>query len=116
MSEKSQGELMGSIHHTQIPFILVVTNQSHLLPLSRPYSANPPGDPKTHIGTGAVELFLCHDSHNPLCLSTYVLCLVLSLSRSRLIVSSFHNHDIFAYCQPHLVPLITHSLLLSIFS
>ena len=55
--EKGQGELMGSIRCTQIPFILIVTNQSHLLPLSRPYSANPPVDPTTHTGTGAVVLF-----------------------------------------------------------
>ena len=48
---------MGSIHCTRIPFILVATNQSHLLPLLRPYSTNPPVDLKTHIGTGTVELF-----------------------------------------------------------
>ena len=41
---------------TQIPFILIATNQSHLLPLLRPYSANPPVDLKTHISTGTVEL------------------------------------------------------------
>ena len=29
------------------------------------YSANPLVDPKTHFGTGTVELFLCHDSHDP---------------------------------------------------
>ena len=52
-----QGEWMGSIRYTRIPFILVMINQSHLSPLSRPYSANPPVDPKTHIGTGTVELF-----------------------------------------------------------
>ena len=32
------------------------------------YSANPLVDLKTHTGTSTVELFLCHDSHNPLCL------------------------------------------------
>ena len=48
---------MGSIHCTQIPFILVATNQSHLSPLLRPYSVDPPVDPKTHIGTSTVELF-----------------------------------------------------------
>ena len=57
MSEMGQGKLMGSIRCTQIPFILIVTNQSHLLPLSRPYSTNPPVNLKTHIGTGTVELF-----------------------------------------------------------
>ena len=48
---------MGSVHCTQIPFILIVINQSHLSPLSRPYSANPPVDPKTHISTGIIEVF-----------------------------------------------------------
>ena len=57
LSEMGQGELMGSIHYTRIPFILVTTSQSHLSPLSRPYSANPPVDLKTHIGTGTIELF-----------------------------------------------------------
>ena len=57
LSEMGQGELMGFIHCTQIPFILVTISQSHLSPLSRPYSANPPIDPQTHIGTSAIELF-----------------------------------------------------------
>ena len=57
LSEMGQGELMGSIHCTRIPFILVAINQSHLSPLSKSYSANPLVDPKTHIGTGTVELF-----------------------------------------------------------
>ena len=56
-SEVGQNELMGSIRCTQIPFILVVINQSHLLPLSKSYSANPLVDPKTHFGTGTVGLF-----------------------------------------------------------
>ena len=56
-NEIGQGELMGSIHCTWIPFILVTTSQLHLSPLPRPYSANPPVDPKTHIGTSTVELF-----------------------------------------------------------
>ena len=68
LSEMGQGELMGSIRCTRIPFILVVTNQSHLSPLSGSYSANPLPDPKTHFGTGTVVLFLCHDSHDPLCI------------------------------------------------
>ena len=67
-SEMGQGELMGSIRCTRIPFILVEPGQSHLLPLSRSYSANPLPDPKTHFGTGTVVLFLCHNSHDPLCL------------------------------------------------
>ena len=57
LSEMGQGELMGSVRCTRIPFILTMINQSHLLPLSKSYSANPPVDPKTHFGTGTVELF-----------------------------------------------------------
>ena len=72
---KGQGKLMRSIRCTQIPFILVAISQSHHLPLSVLYSADPLVDPKTHIGTDTVVLFLCHDSHNPLCLWIYVLCL-----------------------------------------
>ena len=53
-----QGELMGSIRCTRIPFILITINQSHLSPLLESYSANPLIDPKTHFGTGTVELFL----------------------------------------------------------
>ena len=37
LSEIGQGELMGIIHYTQIPFILVAISQSHLSPLSTPY-------------------------------------------------------------------------------
>ena len=51
MSEMGQGELMGSICSTRIPFILIVTSQSHLSPLSKSYSPNPLVDPKTHFGT-----------------------------------------------------------------
>ena len=65
---KGQSKLMGSIHCTQISFILITINQSHLLLLSDHYSANPLVDLKTHHGTDAIVLFLCHDSHNPLCL------------------------------------------------
>ena len=57
LSEMGQGELMGSVRCTQIPFILVTTNQSHLLPLLKSYSVNPPEDPKTHFSTSTVELF-----------------------------------------------------------
>ena len=56
MSEMGQGKLMGFIHCTWIPFILVAISQSHLSPLSRPYSANPPIDLKTHISTGTIGL------------------------------------------------------------
>ena len=55
--EMGQGELMGSIRCTQIPFILVVINQSHLSPLSKSYSSNPLVNPKTHFSTGTIELF-----------------------------------------------------------
>ena len=55
--EIGQGELMGYIRCTRIPFILVAINQSHLSPLSESYSSNPRLDPKTHFSTGIVELF-----------------------------------------------------------
>ena len=48
---------MGSIHCTQIPFILIMTSQSHLLPLSDPYSANPQIDLQPHTGTSTIVLF-----------------------------------------------------------
>ena len=64
---------MGFIRCTQIPFILAETIQSYLSPLSKPYSANPLPDPKTHFDTGTIVLFLCYDSHDPLCLGIYVL-------------------------------------------
>ena len=64
-SEMGQSELMGSIRCTRIPFILIAISQSHLLPLSRPYSANPPGALKTYIGTGTVELFFVMILMNP---------------------------------------------------
>ena len=57
LSEMGQGELMGTIRCPRIPFILVAVNQSHLLPLSKSYSANPLLDLKTHFGPGTVELF-----------------------------------------------------------
>ena len=101
LSEMGQDELMGSIRCTRIPFILVAISQSHLSPLSRILLSQPTPDPKTHFGTGTVECFFCHDSHDPLCLSIYVLCLDFSLSRSRRIAPSFHDHDDSAYCQPH---------------
>ena len=65
LSEMGQGELMGSIHCTRIPFILVAINQLHPLPLSKPYSSNPLVDPKTHFGTGTIELFFVMILTNP---------------------------------------------------
>ena len=52
--EMGQGELMGSICCTWIPFILIAINQSHLSPLLKSYSSNPLLDPKTHFGTSTV--------------------------------------------------------------
>ena len=72
---KGQGKLMGSICCTWIPFILVAISQSHLSPLLDLYSANPLVDLKTHTSTDTVVLFLCHDSHDLLCLWIHVLCL-----------------------------------------
>ena len=72
---KGQSELMGPICCTRIPFILTMINQSHLSPLLDPYSVGPLVDPKTHNRTDAIVLFLCHDSHKPLCLWIHVLCL-----------------------------------------
>ena len=57
LSEMGQGKLMGSICCTQIPFILVTINQSHLSPLLKSYSVNPLIDPKTHFNTSIIELF-----------------------------------------------------------
>ena len=75
LSEMGQGELMGSIRCTRIPFILVTTSQSHLSPLSESYSSNPLVDPKTHFGTSTIELFFVMILTTPLCLPTYVLYL-----------------------------------------
>ena len=75
--EMGQGELMGFIRCTQIPFILVATNQSHLSPLSKTLLSQPTSrsiDPHRYWYCWIV---LCHDSHNPLCLHIYVLCLAL---------------------------------------
>ena len=57
LSEMGQGELMGSIHCTRIPLILITINQSHLSPLLKSCSANPLVDLKTHFGAGIIELF-----------------------------------------------------------
>ena len=57
LSEMGQGELMGSVRCTRIPFILVTINQSHLSPLSRSYSSNPLEELKTHFSTSTDELF-----------------------------------------------------------
>ena len=91
LSKVGQGKLMGSICCTQIPFILIAINQLHLSPLSRPYSANPPADLETHIGTGTIELFFVITLTIPLCLP--------SLYQSHLITPSFRNYDDSAYCQ-----------------
>ena len=116
-SEKGQSELMGSICCTQIPLILVMTGQSHHSPLSGPYSANPQVDPKTHTSTNAVVLFFVMIHTNPPMLMN--LC-----SMFRPFLSHHHvlSHLLFVIMMilltvsPTLVPLLTHSLLLSIFS
>ena len=71
LTEMGQGELMGSIHCTRIPFILVVISQSHLSPLSKSYSVNPLLDLKTHFDTGTIELFFVtiltnHHAYQPM--------------------------------------------------
>ena len=116
LSEMGQGKLMGSIRCTQIPFILVTINQSHLLPLSKPYSANPLLDLKTHFGTGTIELFFV------MILTTPMLTNLCSMNSSFLCHDHVLSHLHFAVMMflltvsPTLVPLLTHSLLLSIFS
>ena len=100
-SEMGQGELMGSIHCTRIPFILVAINQSHLLPLLRSYSTNPLVDPKTHFGTSTDELFFVMILTTPPMLTHLGSMLSFSLSQSCLIAPSFCDHDVSAYCQPH---------------
>ena len=77
---KGQSKLMGSIRSIWIPFILIVISQSHHSPLSVFYSTDLQVDPQTHTSTDTVVLFLFYDSHDPLCLCIYVLCLDLSLS------------------------------------
>ena len=108
---------MGSIHYTRIPFILVITNQSHLSPLSKSYSFNPLIDPKTHFGTGTAELFFVMNFHDLPCLPTYVLCLAIFLCHDH-VLSRLHLAimTILLTVSTTLVPLLTHSLLLSIFS
>ena len=98
-----QGELMGSIHCIRIPFILITINQSHLSPLSKSYSANPHLDPKTHFGTGTVELFFVIILTTPYAYQPMFYVQPFSLSRSHLIAPSLHDNDDFAYCQPHSV-------------
>ena len=115
-SEKGQGELMGSICCTQIPFIFVMTSQSHHLPLSLLYSADPLVDLKTHPGTGTDELFLVINLTTPMLINP------CSMFRPFLCHNHILSHLLFIIMtilltvSPTLVPLLTHSLLLSIFS
>ena len=99
LRRKSQNKLMGSICCTQIPFILITISQSHHSPLSVLYSANPLVDLKTHTGTGTIVLFLCHDSHNPLCLWIHVLCL-----DSLIVIITFYCTFLLWSWQFHLLP------------
>ena len=94
MTEMGQGKLMGPIHSTQILFILATTTQSHLLPLSSPYSANPQEDPKTHNSTNAVVSFpLSWFSQSPMLMN---LCSMVRslLSLSHHITPSFCDYDV----------------------
>ena len=92
---------MGSVHCTQIPFILIMTNQSHHSSLLTPYSADSQEYLKTHIGTGIVELFFVMILTTPYAYESMFYVQTLSWSQSHLITPSFCNHDISAYCQPH---------------
>ena len=103
LSERGQGELMGSIRCTRIPFILIVISQSHLSPLSEPYSSNPLLDLKTHFSTGTIQLFFVMILTTPYAYESMFYVYPFSLSQSRLIASSFRDHDVSAYCQPHSV-------------
>ena len=111
-----QGELMGSICCTWIPFILVAINQSHLSPLSKSYSSNPLLDPKTHFGAGTIELFFV------MILTTPMLTNLCSMNSSFLCHDHVLLHLRFAIMtilltvSPTLTLLLTRSLLLSIFS
>ena len=101
LSEMGQGELMGSICWTRIPFFIITTGQSHCLLLSLLYSANPPVDLKTHTSTGTVELFFVM-----ILMTSYAYKLMFhvqsfSLLWSCLITPSFCDYDDSAYCQPH---------------
>ena len=116
LSKMGQGKLMGSIHCTRIPFILVAISQSHLSPLLKSYSSNPLLDPKTHFGAGTIELFFV------MILTTPMLTNLCSMNSSFLCHDHVLLHLRFAIMtilltvSPTLVLLLTHSLLLSIFS
>ena len=66
--------------------------------------------------TGTIELFLYHDSHNPLCLPTYVLYLALFCHNHILSHLYFAIMMILLTVSPTLIPRLTHSLLIFIFS
>ena len=111
LDEKGQGKLMGSLHYPRFPFILIKISQLDLSPLLDLYSADPLIDLKPHTGTGAVVFFSLSWFSQPtmlmwLCSMFKILCHVLHH-----ITSFFCDHDVSAYCQPHSIPLFTHSLL-----
>ena len=116
LSKMGQGKLMGSIHCTRIPFILVAISQSHLSPLLKSYSSNPLLDPKTHFGAGTIELFFV------MILTTPMLTNLCSMNSSFLCHDHVLLHLRFAIMtilltvSPTLVLLLIHSLLLSIFN
>ena len=101
VSVMGKGRLMGTICYTWIPFILVRTNQSHLLLLSDPYSANPQVDPKTHNGTDTVVLFPLSWFSQPTMLMNLYSMFRSYLSSSHHITPSICDYGVSAYFQPH---------------
>ena len=111
-----QGELMGSIRCIRIPFILVTINQSHLSPLSKSYSSNPLIDPKTHSGTGTIELFFVMILMTPPMLINLCSMNSLFLCHDHILLHlPFAILTILLTVSPTLVPLLTHSLLFTYF-
>ena len=110
LSEMGQGELMGSIHCIRIPFILIAISQSHLSPLSKSYSANPLVDPKTHFGTGTIELFLSWFSWTPMLTNPCSMFSLFLCHDHILLPFHFAIMTILLTVSPTLVPLLTHSL------
>ena len=96
LSEMGQGKLMGSIHCARIPFILVTINQSHLLPLSKSYSANPLIDLRNPHQYQYCWIVLCHDSHDPLCLQS--LCSMFSIFLCHNHILSHLHFAIWQFC------------------
>ena len=111
-----QGGLMGSLCCTQIPFILIAINQSHLSPLSMSYSSNPLVDPKTHFGTGTNELFFVMILTTPMLTNPCSMFSLFLCHDHILLPFHFAIMTILLTVSPTLGPLLTHSLLIFIFS